>query len=186
MLNKKWQDILNKLDFAFQPIVNVKTGKLYAVEALLRNVKKAGLYHSIFSLFDDAYHDGVLYQLDLELRYIAFSKFALISIPNIQLFYNLDNRLAYVIDFSHGNTLKILDQLNLDKKQICFELSERGTMQDPSAITNMVNRYKQEGFDIAIDDFGTGIAGFQLLYYAEANFIKIDRFFIDNIHKDSK
>ncbi len=186
MLNKKWNDIVKKLDFAFQPIVNVKTGKLYAVEALLRNVKEAGWYHSIFALFDDAYHDGVLYQLDLELRHIAFRKFALISIPNIQLFYNLDNRLAYAADFSQGNTLKILEQLNLNKKQICFELSERGTMQDPSAITNMVNRYKQEGFDIAIDDFGTGIAGFQLLYYSEASFIKIDRFFIDNIHKDSK
>ncbi len=89
-------------------------------------------------------------------------------------------------DFSYGNTSKILEQLNLDKKAICFELSERGTMQDPSAITNMVNRYKQEGFDIAIDDFGTGIAGFQLLYYAETSFIKLDRFFIDNIHNDAK
>ncbi|MEA3497980.1 MAG: GGDEF domain-containing protein [Campylobacterota bacterium] len=186
MLNKKWKDVVNKLDFAFQPIVNIKTGKLYAVEALLRNVKEAGFYHSIFALFDDAYHDGILYQLDLELRQIAFSKFAKIDIPNIQLFYNLDNRLMYVPDFSYGNTSKILSKLDLNKKQICFELSERGTMQDPSAVTNMVNRYKQEGFDIAIDDFGTGIAGFQLLYYAEATFIKLDRFFIDNIHNDSK
>ncbi|MEA2018733.1 MAG: GGDEF domain-containing protein [Campylobacterota bacterium] len=186
MLNKKWTSIVKRLDFAFQPIVNIKSGKLYAVEALLRNVKEAGWYHSIFALFDDAFHDGVLYQLDLELRQMAFSKFAKIEIQNIQLFYNLDNRLIYMPDFSYGNTSKILEQFNLDKKTICFELSERGSMQDPSAVTNMVNRYKQEGFDIAIDDFGTGIAGFQLLYYAEATFIKLDRFFIDNIHNDSK
>jgi len=186
MLNDKWKDILTRLDFAFQPIVNVKSGKLYAVEALLRNVKEAGWYHSIFALFDDAYRDGVLYQLDLVLREMAFSKFAEINIPNIQLFYNLDNRLIYMPDVSYGDTSEILKKLNLERKQICFELSERGTMQDPSSITNMVNKYKQEGFDIAIDDFGTGIAGFQLLYHADSNFIKIDRFFIDNIHKDAK
>ncbi len=186
MLDDKWNKIITKLDFAFQPIVNVKSGKLYAVEALLRNVQEAGGFHSIFNLFDDAFHDGILYQLDLELRQIAFKKFSQIDIENIQLFYNLDNRLLYMPDFSHGNTSKILEQLNLDKKSICFELSERGTMQDPSALTTMVNRYKQEGFDIAIDDFGTGIAGFQLLYYAESNFIKLDRFFIQNIQSDSK
>ncbi len=186
MLNKKWKDISKRLNFAFQPIVNVQSGKLYAVEALLRNVNEAGQYHSIFTLFDDAYSDGVLYQLDLELREMAFRKFAKIDIPNIHLFYNLDNRLMYMPDFSYGNTLKILDKLKIDRKKICFELSERGTMKDPSSITNMVHRYKREGFDIAIDDFGTGIAGFQLLYYSESNFIKIDRFFIDNIHKDAK
>jgi len=186
MLNKKWNDILSKLDFAFQPIINIKSGKIYAVEALLRNVKEAGWYHSIFALFDDAFHDGVLYQLDLKLRQIAFKKFAKIDIENIQLFYNLDNRLIYMPDISYGNTLKILEQLNLDKKQICFELSERGTIQDSSSLTNMVDRYKQEEFDIAIDDFGTGIAGFQLLYYVKASFIKLDRFFIDKIQIDAK
>ena len=84
------------------------------------------------------------------------------------------------------NTLKILNHLELDKEMICFELSERGSMENPSAITDMVSRYKQEGFDIAIDDFGTGIAGFKFLYYAESNFIKIDRFFIDQINIDAK
>ncbi len=184
MLNK-YKEIIKKIDFAFQPIVNIKNGKIYAVEALLRNYKKAG-YGSIFSLFDEAYHDGMLYQFDLQLRKIAFEKFSKINIPNLKIFYNLDNRLIYSPDFTYGNTLKILDYLNLNKKQVCFELSERNTLKDPSSITGMVNRYHQEGFDIAIDDFGTGIAGFQLLYYTETNFIKIDRFFIENINKDPK
>jgi len=186
LLDNKWKKIVSKLDFAFQPIVSVRNGTLFAVEALLRNVYEAGKFHSIFNLFDEAFHEGVLYQLDLELRYKALEKFSKLNIKNIQLFYNLDNRLLYMPDFSHGNTSLILEKLNLDKKTICFELSEKGTLQDPSSITNMVNRYKQEGFDIAIDDFGTGIAGLQLLYYAEANFIKIDRFFIQNIQKDAK
>jgi len=186
MLDKKWSKIVSKVDFAFQPIVNVKSGRIFAVEALLRNFNEAGGFHSIFNLFDDAYHDGILYQLDLELRQKALIKFSKLNIPNLQLFYNLDHRLMYMPDFSHGNTSLILENLGLEKNTICFELSERGTLRDPSSITTMVNRYKQEGYDIAIDDFGTGIAGLQLLYYAESNFIKIDRFFINNIQSDAK
>jgi diguanylate cyclase (GGDEF)-like protein len=186
MLNKKWIDIVSKLDYAFQPIVNVKSGKTYAVEALLRNHLEAGGFYSIFNLFDEAYHDGMLYQLDLELRILALKKFSKIGVENLQMFYNIDNRIIYMPDFTTGNTSRILDELSLDQKTICFELSERGTLQDPSSITNMVTRYQQEGYDIAIDDFGTGIAGLQLLYYAQAKFIKIDRFFIQDIQKDAK
>jgi len=186
MLDKKWSNIVSKLDFAFQPIVNVKSGSLFAVEALLRNYKDAGGFHSIFNLFDDAFHDGVLYQLDLELRHMALLKFSKLSYKNLQLFYNIDCRLQYLPDFTHGNTALILDNLKLDNKSICFELSERSTVKDASILTSMMNRYKQQGYDVAIDDFGTGVTGLQLLYYAEANYIKLDRFYISNIQTDAK
>ncbi|QOG13295.1 EAL domain-containing protein [Arcobacter sp. FWKO B] len=181
----RWEKALKELDFAFQPIVGINNGKIVAVEALLRNTKEAG-FLSIFNCFDEAFSDGVLYQFDLKLRLKALKKFSLLGIDNIQLFYNLDNRLLYMPDYKTGNTKKLLDELNLSKKTLCFEMSEKGTLKDPNSITNMVNMYKQEGFDIAIDDFGTGISGLKLLYYSEPNFIKIDRFFIQNIQTDSK
>ncbi|MEJ5168878.1 MAG: EAL domain-containing protein, partial [Arcobacteraceae bacterium] len=185
MLPNRWEKALKELDFAFQPIVGITTGKTVAVEALLRNTKEAG-FLSIFQCFDEAFADGVLYQFDLKLRQKALEKFETLQIDNIQLFYNLDNRLLYMPDYKTGNTQKILDKLNLSKKTLCFEMSEKGTLKDPNSITNMVNMYKQEGYDIAIDDFGTGISGLKLLYYSEPNFIKIDRFFIQNIERDSK
>ncbi|WP_228283399.1 EAL domain-containing protein [Arcobacter sp. FWKO B] len=185
MLPNRWEKALKELDFAFQPIVGINNGKIVAVEALLRNTKEAG-FLSIFNCFDEAFSDGVLYQFDLKLRLKALKKFSLLGIDNIQLFYNLDNRLLYMPDYKTGNTKKLLDELNLSKKTLCFEMSEKGTLKDPNSITNMVNMYKQEGFDIAIDDFGTGISGLKLLYYSEPNFIKIDRFFIQNIQTDSK
>jgi len=185
MLPNRWEKALKELDFAFQPIVGITTGKTVAVEALLRNTKEAG-FLSIFNCFDEAFADGVLYQFDLRLRQKALEKFDCLQIDNIQLFYNLDNRLLYMPDYKTGNTQKILEKLNLSKKTLCFEMSEKGTLKDPNSITNMVNMYKQEGYDIAIDDFGTGISGLKLLYYSEPNFIKIDRFFIQNIERDSK
>lgn len=117
MLNEKWLKIIKKLDFAFQPIVNIKSGEIYAVEALLRNVKEAGGFHSIFNLFDDAFHDGILYQLDLELRHLAIQKFSTIDIKKLNIFYNLDNRILYTPDFKVGNTELILEKFNLDKQK---------------------------------------------------------------------
>ncbi len=186
MLNKKWDYIVSKLDYAFQPIVNVKSGKTYGVEALLRNFHEAGGFYSIINLFDEAYNDGLLYQLDLQLRYKAIEKFSRLGIENIQLFYNIDTRIMFMPDFVSGNTQTILEKFNLDKKSICFELSERSTLQNPSSISNIINRYQQEEYDTVIDDFGTGITGLQLLYYAESKFIKLDRFFLQNIHNDAK
>jgi len=31
---------IEKIDFAFQPIVNIKSGEIFAVEALIRNTDK--------------------------------------------------------------------------------------------------------------------------------------------------
>ena len=37
-----WDRVLHTVDCAFQPIVNIHTGALYGVEALIRNVDEAG------------------------------------------------------------------------------------------------------------------------------------------------
>lgn len=67
MLNEKWQKLIEVADFAFQPIVNIYTGKLYAVEALIRNYEPAG-FTTIDCIFDTAYSEKTLYAIDVILR----------------------------------------------------------------------------------------------------------------------
>lgn len=181
-----WTEIIEKLDYAFQPIINSHSGKIYAVEALLRNVEKISGLTSIDDLFDLAFNDDYLYELDLQLREKAISKFSKIDINNLKLFYNLDNRIIYNKTYSQGNTEKILKKYNLKKDSICFELSEKGTAIEQNAFIPMLQKYKESGYKIAIDDFGIGVSGLKLLYFSEANIIKLDRFFISNIDQDSK
>ena len=90
-----WTEIVNKLDYAFQPIIYSYTGKIYAVEALLRNVQDIAGLETIDDLFDLAFNNDYLYELDLQLREKAISKFSEIKINNLKLFYNLDNRIIY-------------------------------------------------------------------------------------------
>lgn len=182
----KWTQIIEKLDYAFQPIIYSHSGKIYAVEALIRNVQNIDGLNYIDDLFNLAFNDDFLYELDLQLREKAIKKFSQIKLDNLKLFYNLDNRIIYNKKYSQGNTAKILKEYNLNKDRICFELSEKGTAIEQNALSTMIQKYKQSDYSIAIDDFGIGVSGLKLLYFSEANIIKLDRFFVSNIDQDSK
>lgn len=185
-LPKKWLNNLEILDIAFQPIINIHTGKIFAVEALLRNYQEVG-FVSIFSLFDQVYKDNLLYSFDIKLREKALKKFTQIDgFEDIKFFYNLDNRLFEMPNFTHGNTNKILKQHGVKKDNICFEISERHEISSDSNMEKILTHYKDSKYCIAIDDFGVGHSGYKLLYDSMPNIIKIDRFFLTDIEKDIK
>lgn len=187
MLSDKWKILIEVADFAFQPIVNIYTGKLYAVEALIRNYEGAG-FNTIDSIFDSAFSEKVLYALDIHLREKAIHKFSLLPFCNsVKLFYNLDNRITMMPDFKSGYTCELLSTFNMEPANLCFELSEKHQVGVYAGVDKLVlNLYKQQGYKMAIDDFGVGFSGLQMLFNADPNFIKIDRFFIQEIHQSKK
>jgi len=176
---------VDKLDFAFQPIVNTNTGKIFAVEALIRNVEELG-FESIFHFFDTLAKKKILYKVDMQLRKKAIKKYKKINVNNVKLFYNIDNRFFTMPDFKFGETAKLLEKYEMNKDLICFEITEHSSIEDDQLIKHIVSTYKSKNYNIALDDFGTGISGLHLLYLSDTNFIKIDKFFIDNIHTDAK
>lgn len=187
MFSEKFRHLLEEADFAFQPIVNIYTGKLYAVEALIRNYESAG-FRSIDAIFDEAYSEKVLYAIDIPLREKAIHKFSLLPFcQHIKLFYNLDNRITMMPDFKSGYTSELLSTYSMESSNLCFELSEKHQIGMFSGVDKLVlNLYKQQGYNMAIDDFGVGFSGLQMLFNAEPNYLKIDRFFIQDIHKSKK
>lgn len=185
-LDKKWTNRLSLMDYAFQPIVNIHTGNTFGCEALLREHKRAG-FASIDDVFDQAYADGVLHQVDLYLRQKAIIKFAEFrKNRHIKLFYNLDNRLFDSIDYSPGNTAQMLNDYGYCLDDICFEISEKHQFHNNRDVSTVLSGYRSQGYKIAVDDCGTGFSGLQMLYYAEPDYIKIDRFFIQNLDNDPR
>ncbi|MBN1932267.1 MAG: EAL and GGDEF domain-containing protein [Desulfobacterales bacterium] len=184
--DQKWICRLNKLDFAFQPIVNIYTGNAFGFEALLRYHTSAG-FVSIDHIFDQAYEQGLLHQVDLYLRQKAFIKFAKFKKKShIKLFYNLDSRLFDSKDYIPGNTFGLLKKYGYSLDDVCFEISEKHQFHNNIDVSKILEAYRCQGYKIAVDDFGTGFSGLQLLYYAEPDYIKIDRFFIQNMENDPK
>jgi len=185
MLSKRWITAIEKIDFAFQPIANIHTGITFGVEALLRNCNSAG-FPSIRDLFDTAFSDQCLVEVDLLLREKALRKFRSIWFhESIKLFYNLDNRLVSMADYREG-TLSILEREPIEPSNLCFEISEQDPWEHGSSGEDLLNSYKDSSFRIALDDFGSGFAGLQLLYRCEPHYVKMDRFFINGICSDAR
>ncbi len=175
-----------EIDFAFQPIVNIHTGTVFAFEALLRGQAKLG-FAGIHDLFDALHESGMLYTADTVLRDLALGKFAKVSDENhYKLFYNLDNRIINAPDYQRGNTRRLIEKHNLPINAICFEISERHSFAEYVDAGRVLRRYQDQGYSLAIDDFGAGFAGLSLFYEQHPDYVKIDRFFISNLSGDHK
>jgi diguanylate cyclase (GGDEF)-like protein len=185
ILPDKWRKRISVLEHAFQPIVNPLSGALFAVECLLRNYDNAG-FSDIFQVFDEAFDEGQLLNVDLELRRKAISKFSKIrNADKIKLFYNFDVRITDMCNYTPGLSKKILSSFGLDPGIFCFEISERHHTKSGN-IDCLLNNAKTSGCQIAIDDFGSGFANFELFYFSEPNYLKLDRFLITNIDREVK
>ncbi|MEW6260686.1 MAG: EAL domain-containing protein [Thermodesulfobacteriota bacterium] len=177
---------LDQLDYAYQPIVNIHTGRCWGYEALLRHVDRIG-FSSIASFFDHVHDEGLLHYVDRQLRAKAIQKIAgLMKRQPIKLFFNLDNRLLTDPRYQTGYTRRLLQQMELSEDCICMEISERHPLNNPVATMEMLSNYCNQGFKIAVDDFGSGFSGLQMIYYIEPDYIKIDRFFIQDLCNDHK
>lgn len=179
-----WMLAIERLDHAFQPIVNVHSGLCYGYEALLRNVAEAG-FPSIPALFDRANEDGVLPQLETELWARAIRKFSrLPHYRDVKLFCNADSRGALLARPARAAILATLQTAGLAPAALCLELSERHNINGHWRGADVRDALAAEGFGIAIDDFGRGFSGLELLYSWRSDFVKIDRFFFAGIETD--
>ncbi len=178
--------IIDRFDFAFQPIVHTVTGHCIGVEALLRGTEKEG-FPSILAFFDALARDRVLFGIDLKLRERAMRKFAEAGLAaDMRLFYNVDNRVTAMPDYQPGQTDLLLERTGIPSSSFCFELSERYQFRSPEEMIHTLKRVKDRGLRIALDDFGAGFSGLQVLYQAEPDYLKIDRFFIEDVENDAK
>ncbi|KJE36671.1 diguanylate cyclase [Thalassospira sp. HJ] len=183
---RNWQQVVEKVDFAFQPIVSPHTGHVFGYEALLRRWEDAG-FTSIQALFDTAWDTGNLHSVDMMLRAKAIEKFARFpGAKRLKLFYNFDNRVVKTEDYQPGQTAALLSEAGLERDTIFLEISERHDISNAGYLKDILVRYRSQGFKIAIDDYGSGFAQLRALYECEPDIIKIDRFFIDGIDRDRR
>jgi diguanylate cyclase (GGDEF)-like protein len=176
-LNQAWESALEKLRFAFQPIVQTSDGRAYGYEALLRGWSEAGFF-DIASVFDAAYLDATLSSLDLRLRAKALADFAAWAPPGSKLFYNVDNRIFRPEEDGMRDTAAIIESLGLAPSRVALEISERHEVEGDAGFDRVVSFCRSQGFRIAIDDFGSGYAGLKLLHVSEPDIVKIDRHFV--------
>ena len=150
MEDLKWkQFIVSSLEYAFQPIVSIHTGICFAHEALLRNCEKTG-YESIHALFDAAHNEAMLLKVDSWLKEKAIEKFSRIEgHDKLKLFFNLDNRVLALPEYSIDRTSETLRQFGLHPEALCFELSEKHDFIAFTARESLFHHFKRHAYKVA-------------------------------------
>ena len=169
------------LDIALQPIISIQTGTTYAYEALMRGHEKLEL-ESIEAVLNTAHTFGISDKLYLLLLEKALKKFSELENANeTKLFYNLDGRALDGNTNLLPETMMLLTNFNVAPSALCLEFSETYDYTSAITVAEMVKQHRANGINFAIDDFGRGFSELKVLYEYHPEYIKIDRFFIQEI-----
>ena len=156
---------------AFQPIVDVETGRPFAFEALVRgsNGESAG---DVFARVTPENR----YAFDQQCRVAAIEGAVAAGIleTDARLSINFLPNAVYSPAACIQLTLKTARATGLPIGRLIFEFTENEEMADSEHVKHIVETYRKMGFGTAIDDFGAGHAGLALLARFQTDFIKLD------------
>ncbi len=165
----------------YQPKIEIKTGKIVGVEALIRwNHPERGLV--LPSDFMDAIEETGLiirisewvlrevFQLILSRRIYDLPIAVNLSIVQFKVKYDL---VAYI--------KKLMEELNIDGAKVEYEVTESLLMMSEQNSMLILKKLKHFGSKVSFDDFGTGYSSFSYLKYFIPDNIKIDKTFIDSL-----
>ncbi len=164
---------------AFQPIVRIETGKPFAYEALVRgkNGESAG---SVLDRINDANR----YAFDQQCRARAIELAAALALEDsARLSINFMPNAVYDPRACIRLTLATAARVGFPLHRIIFEFTESEKV-DTAHLLNILNVYKEIGFQTAIDDFGAGHSGLNLLARFQPDIVKLDMDLIRGIDAD--
>lgn len=169
-----------QLSMAFQPIVDLHTGKPFAYEALVRGPGGEGAA-SVLAQVTDVNR----YAFDQQCRVSAISWAARLDLAatGAMLSINFLPNAVYEPRACIRATLAAAVQHNFPTSRIIFEFTEQEAL-DTDHILNILRAYKAMGFLTAIDDFGAGYAGLGLLGAFQPDIVKLDMDLIRGIDTD--
>jgi diguanylate cyclase (GGDEF)-like protein len=169
----------HELFLVYQPILNLDSGRIVAVETLLRwQHATRGLVppSEFIALAEDS---GLIVQIGawvLETACEQAAQWAASGIP-VPISVNVSAR-----QLDDPGLLRTVDHAllrsGLDGSQLVLEITETALMRDPEDAADTLRALKTYGIMIAIDDFGTGYSSLAYLQQLPVDALKIDRTFI--------
>lgn len=188
----KFEDQIHKalgngeFELHFQPILDLRGGRMSGVEALLRwnHPERGLLYPKDFIGF--AEETGLIIPMGLQVfekscRALKLFQSRIDEFDSAQTPFfvsvNLSSRQFADIDLVR-NISNIIDQTEVNPGQIKLEITESLLMDNPARAAVTLNGVKALGLEIAIDDFGTGYSSLSYLHRFHMDSLKIDRSFV--------
>jgi EAL domain-containing protein (putative c-di-GMP-specific phosphodiesterase class I) len=169
------------ITMAFQPIVDVGSGSVFAYEALVRggNGEGAGFVLSQVS-------DQNRYAFDQKCRVKAIELASELNLAEqgAHLSINFLPNAVYEPKACIRLTLAAASKARFPLDRIVFEFTEVERL-DTAHTLNILNTYRSMGFKTAIDDFGAGFSGLGLLSEFQPDIVKLDMQLIRDMDKST-
>ena len=182
-------DNQRELVVVYQPIHDLRTGAIYAAEALLRQRRQSGEIREASAITDAAEENGGpdLYVLDdiVVKRAYADAVQWQTAHPEVRLNVNLSPR-----EFQEGDVIRRLTDLvtscGIDTRKVNLELTETSYIEQPEKTTKVVDAMRDLGAQVWLDDFGTGHSSLTHLQHFAIDGIKLPGAFVKDIPGDNR
>ena len=169
----------------FQPIVSLKTGTIFAFEALVRGLKPdSDDLIAPKELFCQADRKTMALEFDRLCRKKAlehFSEFHANS--SAMIFMNINTSVISAGSSEKPQIGTVSRQMGFDPRHIGLELIE-SRAHSADDLVEFVRHYRDSGFLIVIDDFGSEHSNLDRLIQIHPDIIKIDRNLVTGIADD--
>jgi len=164
---------------AFQPIVDLETGLVYAYEALVRPMG-GGTAADVLNQINEQNR----YAFDQSCRVKAIELAARLGLDR-QLSINFLPNAVYEPKACIQTTLRAAARTGFPRDRLTFEILESETIADTPHLLAIIREYRKHGFKIALDDFGTGYSGLARLAELRPDIVKVDRILVRDCDQDS-
>lgn len=171
----------------YQPAIDVATGQLVGVEALLRWDHP---HHGLVppgQFISGAEGTGLIHALSryvLEVAMDQAQQWARLG-HNIPIAVNLSTRI--LMDQTLPEQVQqVLSDRGLASSALRLEITESSIMSDPERAIGVLNRLDALGVSMSIDDFGTGYSSMTYLKHLPVDEIKIDQSFVFSMLEQNK
>jgi EAL domain-containing protein (putative c-di-GMP-specific phosphodiesterase class I) len=174
----------DELRLDYQPIVELATGAVVGLEALVRwqPVDRPLLMPDRF--IDLAEQTGDIVPMGRWILREACRQVRAwqvrLELPDLQVSVNLSARQFQEHDLVE-TVRTVLEQTDLQPSSLVLEITESGLMQRTTGTIGRLTELRALGIHLAIDDFGTGYSSLSYLERFPVDSLKIDRSFISEM-----
>ena len=168
-----------RLDVHYQPMINQKTGRTVAAEALVRwNHPELGNI-SPEEFIPIAERTGIIRKLTFTVAKQAMLDCKKWQDMGYDMMVAINISTHCLQDLSFPKKLnQILQAIGIPAYHIELEITETALMQDVGRARLILQELNQAGFGLSIDDFGTGFSSLAYLKDLPVDTLKIDKSFI--------
>lgn len=179
--------LTGQIELHYQPQIDIKSGSLAGVEALVRwKHPNQGLIYpnSFISLAEENDLIGILTATIIEQAVDqAYNWKSNKLLLQVSVNISADNITSLSLP---EQLTKMLETKKLDPSMITLEVTESVLMGELVTSLDTLTRLRLKGIELSIDDFGTGYSSLSQLYRAPFTELKVDQSFVMHMATDQE